>query len=291
MGVWVGGGAGVDDSVGDGECAGYQSGDVESGEEFEDGIACRRDSIRLRRIESRIIVVATLRVATTQKIMTMFTNYLKIAWRNLKKNRIYSFINIFGLTVGLAAFLLIALYIFDELTYDAFHKNANSIYRVIEHKTSAAGKESNVVSIAYNISQRARKDFPEVEQATTFSMLGRSNMSNEENTNVFYESYFLADANFFKVFSFPVVQGDVYTALTAPYSIVMTEEAAVKMFGTKEAVGKTLRTDRDTIPSNHPGVEWIAKRAHIAAEIHAGYLHGLLTRLRDAEDLCSSFVQ
>ena len=143
-------------------------------------------------------------------------------------------------------------------------KNARSIYRVIEHKTSAAGKESNVVSIAYNISQRARKDFPEVEQATTFSMLGRSNMSNEENTNVFYESYFLADANFFKVFSFPVVQGDVYTALTAPYSIVMTEEAAVKMFGTKEAVGKTLRTDRDTIPYKVTAVVSIPNNSHLS---------------------------
>src|SRR5215212_4358535 len=104
----------------------------------------------------------------------MFSNYLKIAWRNLKKNRIYSFINIFGLTVGLAAFLLIALYIFDELTYDRFHKNTDSIYRIVENKTSEAGKESKVISIAYNISDRAKKDLPEVEQATRFSILGRS---------------------------------------------------------------------------------------------------------------------
>src|ERR1700750_2373287 len=110
----------------------------------------------------------------------MLRNYFKIAWRNLGKHRIYSFINIFGLTVGLAAFLLIALYIFDELTYDTFHKDANSIYRVVEHKTSAAGKESNVVSVAFNISEKAIKDLPEVEQATRFSMLGRSNISNDE---------------------------------------------------------------------------------------------------------------
>src|SRR5215216_1124744 len=119
----------------------------------------------------------------------MFKNYFKIAWRNLMKNSIYSFINIFGLTAGLTAFLLIALYIFDELTYDAFHKNAGSIYRIIEHKTSAVGKESSVASIAYNISERARKDFPEVQYASRFSMLGRSNMSNDENRNTFYESY------------------------------------------------------------------------------------------------------
>lgn len=197
----------------------------------------------------------------------MFTNYLKIAWRNLKKNRIYSFINIFGLTVGLAAFLLIALYIFDELTYDRFHKDADAIYRVIEHKTSAAGKESNVVSVAYNISQRARKDFPEVEQATTFSMLGRSNIANDENTNVFYESYFLADASFFKVFTFPAVHGDISTALNAPYSAVITDETAIKMFGTKDAVGKILRADRDSIPYKVTAVVSIPNNSHLGFNV------------------------
>jgi putative ABC transport system permease protein len=199
----------------------------------------------------------------TTKKLTMLTNYLKIAWRNLKKNRIYSFINIFGLTVGLAAFLLIALYIFDELTYDRFHKNAGSIYRVVEQKTSAAGKESKVVAIAYNISQRATKEFPEVEHATRFSMLGRSNVLTNENTNVFYESYNLSDPGFFKVFSFPVVQGDVTTALDAPYSVVMTDEAAKKFFGTEQAVGKTIRTDRDSIPYKVTAVVRIPNNSHL----------------------------
>jgi putative ABC transport system permease protein len=193
----------------------------------------------------------------------MFSNYLKIAWRNLKKNRIYSFINIFGLTVGLAAFLLIALYIFDELTYDRFHKNAESIYRIVETKTSAAGKESKVIAIAYNVSERARKDLPEVEQATRFSILGRSNILNDENTNVFYELYNLGDASFFKVFSFPIIQGDVVNALKAPYSVVMTDEAAQKIFGTKEAVGKTIRTDRDSIPYKVTAVVKIPNNSHL----------------------------
>src|SRR5215213_8164282 len=152
----------------------------------------------------------------------MFRNYLKLAWRNLKKNRIYSFINIFGLTAGLAAFLLIALYIFDELTYDRFHKNGGSIYRVLENKTSASGKESKVVSVAYNIAERSKKDFPEVANATRFSMLGRVNVRNEENTNVFYESYFIADEPFLQVFGFSVLQGDVITALKAPNSVVIS---------------------------------------------------------------------
>src|SRR5687767_13871689 len=111
----------------------------------------------------------------------MIRNYLKVAWRNLKKNKVYSFINIFGLTAGLVSFLLIALYVFDEFTYDGFHKKANSIYRVVETKISAAGKESKVVSVAANISTSAKKELPELADATRFSMLGRSNITNADN--------------------------------------------------------------------------------------------------------------
>ncbi|MGB8191124.1 MAG: FtsX-like permease family protein [Chitinophagaceae bacterium] len=193
----------------------------------------------------------------------MLRNYLKIAWRNLGKHRIYSFINIFGLTAGLTAFLLITLYIFDELTYDKFHKNADNIYRVVERKTSAAGKESKVVSVAFNISQKSKTDFPEVNNATRFSMLGRSNIMNEENTSTFYESYFIADEPFLKIFSFPVLQGDRNTALTAPYSVVITDETAMKIFGQKNVLGKTLRTDGDSIPYKITAVINIPDNSHL----------------------------
>lgn len=193
----------------------------------------------------------------------MFINYLKIAWRNLRKNSIYSFINIFGLTAGLTAFLLIALYIFDELTYDTFHSNADNIYRVIEHKTSAAGKESNVVSIAYNLSKKAEKDFPEIERTTRFSMLGRSNISPAENTTTFYESYFTGDESFLKIFDFPILQGDRNTALSAPYSVVITEETAVKFFGQKDVLGKTIRRENDTIPYKITAVVNIPNNSHL----------------------------
>ncbi len=101
----------------------------------------------------------------------MLTNYLKIAFRNLLRNKVYSFINIFGLTVGLASFLLIALYIFDELTFDSFHKDANNIYRVLEEKTSAEGKESKVAAVAYNISTSAKTDFPEINRVAPGSVI------------------------------------------------------------------------------------------------------------------------
>lgn len=193
----------------------------------------------------------------------MFKSYFKIAVRNLAKNSIYSFINIFGLTIGLICFLLIALYVFDELTYDLFHKKADWIYRVVEHKVSAEGKESKVAAVAYNVSEVAKKELPEVIEATRLSMLGRVNVSNPENTNVFYESFYLADASFFTIFDFPFIQGDAATALKEPYSVVLTNETAKKLFGNEDIVGKHLVTDRDSVPYNITGVVSIPNNSHI----------------------------
>jgi putative ABC transport system permease protein len=193
----------------------------------------------------------------------MFKTHLKIAWRNLFKNKIYSFINVFGLTVGLGCFLLISLYIFDELTYDRFHRNADSIYRIVEHKVSAEGKESKVASVAFNISEASKKEFPEVADASRFSMLGRSNVSNNENTNVFYESFYLADSSFFRIFDFNFLQGDAATALDAPYSVVLNEEAARKIFGKTDVVGKSLALDRDSTPFRVTGVVSVPNNSHL----------------------------
>jgi len=193
----------------------------------------------------------------------MLLNYLKFGIRNLRRKKVYSFINIFGLTVGLACFLFIALYIFDELTYDRFHKDTDSIYRIVEHKTSTTGKESSVISIAYNISKKAEKEFPEIEQSTRFSILGRSNVMNPENNHVFYELYAIGDASFFNVFDFPFIDGDRKNALTNPYSVVLTDETARKYFGTLNVVGKSLRTDRDSLPYKVTAVIKVPNNSHL----------------------------
>jgi putative ABC transport system permease protein len=196
----------------------------------------------------------------------MFRNNIKIALRNLKKHKGFSLINLFGLTTGLTCFLLIALYVFDELTYDRFHKNADHIYRVVETKTSPAGKETKVVSVAANIS-RVQKDFPEVLDGTRFSMFGRSNISNTENASVFYEAFYLADSSFLKIFSFPVVEGDAAVALDNPHSVVVNKETAIKIFGTTHIVGKTLLADRDSIPYNVTAVVAIPDNSHITFDL------------------------
>ena len=132
----------------------------------------------------------------------MFKNYFKIAWRNMMKNKIFSFINIIGLTIGLTSFLLIALYIFDELTFDRFHKNADNIYRVVESKTTAEGKETKIAGAGYQVSEKAKADFPEIKDAVRMVAFGRANVSAIENTNVFYEDFTIGNLGFLTTFDF-----------------------------------------------------------------------------------------
>ncbi len=173
----------------------------------------------------------------------MLRNYFKIALRNLWKNKTYSFINIFGLTLGLVCFLLIALYVFDELTYDGFHKNASRIYRVVETKVSPEGKETKVAAVAYKISGQSPLDIPEVKMAARFSTFGRANVSAPGSTNVFYESFNIANPDFLNVFDFKLLEGDRKTALKAPQSVILTEDMAKKLFGVSSAVGKSVERD------------------------------------------------
>jgi putative ABC transport system permease protein len=144
--------------------------------------------------------------------------------------------------------LLIALYLFDEHTFDRFHKHAPDIYRVVQERTAATGRESKVAAVAYNIGAHAKTDFPEVDDVATLNMLGRVNIANNENTNTFYESYWIANDAFLQVFDFKLLAGDRSTALHAPNSVMLTAETAVKIFGNTNVVGKTIRADKDSLP-------------------------------------------
>ncbi len=184
----------------------------------------------------------------------MIKNYLKIAWRNMRKTKVFSFINITGLTIGITSFLLIALYIFDELTFDRFHKNAGNIYRVVDQRTSPEGKKTRSTGAGYQVSERAKMAFPEVENVARLSIYGRVNIRAAENNEVLYEDFIVGDPGFLSIFDFALVQGDRNTALSAPHSVILTEETAIKFFGTTRVEGKALRMDRDTIPFKITGV-------------------------------------
>jgi putative ABC transport system permease protein len=172
----------------------------------------------------------------------MIKNYLTIAWRNLLKQKMYFLLNISGLAIGLACFLLISLYVLDELSFDKYQAKADRIYR-INANIKFGGSEFNAAISSDVMGPMLKKDYPEVE---TFARLynndgsklikkGESYINETKVANV--------DSTFFDVFSFKPISGDLHTALNAPNTAVISESAAKKYFGTIDALGKSLETN------------------------------------------------
>ncbi len=170
----------------------------------------------------------------------MLLNYLKIAYRHLNKNRAFSLINIFGLTIGFLCFILIALYIHDELNYDRMHRDGADIYRVIQHETMEDGALRKVSTVAGRIGPESVSQLPEVADVVRISVYGRLTMGNDPETRG-YEVFTVADSGFFNFFDFKLLKGNPNTALTEPNSIVISQKLANRYFGTGDAVGKMIK--------------------------------------------------
>ncbi|MFN2439520.1 MAG: ABC transporter permease, partial [Chitinophagaceae bacterium] len=168
----------------------------------------------------------------------MFKNYLKIALRNLWKNKGYSTINIMGLAVGLATCLLILIYVVDELSYDKFNKKADRIYRV-DGDINFGGTHWVLAVAPDPLGATLKKDFPQVEQYVRFRDYGGFRVK-KGNENVQENRVISVDSTLFDVFTLPLIAGNPKTALADPTSIVITEKIAEKYFNTTDAVGKTL---------------------------------------------------
>lgn len=170
----------------------------------------------------------------------MLKNYLKIALRNLKKNAIYSSINIAGLAAGMACCILITLYVLHELSYDKFHQNADRIFRV-RLDLDLNGVLYREPSIPFPAAQTLAHDFPEVEQAVRIYRNDDFPLLEIGDRKFIEERFFFADAAVFEMFDFPLIKGEAKTALSEPNSIVLTEDMARKYFGEAEPLGQTLR--------------------------------------------------
>ena len=170
----------------------------------------------------------------------MVTNYFKIAWRNLIRNKNYAFINIVGLAIGLACFMLIVLYVQDELGYDDFHKDGDQIYRMaLERKYP--GRSRHYAIIPHSFAEALKTDFPEVEDACRLFYFQGNNVVYKVNDVVFEEEFQMwADSNFFDLFSIALLEGDPDKALTQPNSVVLTESIAKKLFGDASPIGQML---------------------------------------------------
>ncbi|QMW03131.1 ABC transporter permease [Spirosoma foliorum] len=170
----------------------------------------------------------------------MLRNYLLIAFRNLRKHKTFSFINITGVAVGLACFLLIALYVKDELSYDRYNTNADRIYRVARTFLSSDGVPSlKLAQAAPPFGPLIKQDFPEAEQVVRTIDNGGLVKYGEHSFNE--DDMFFAEANLFKVFDFKLLSGNPDQALVNPFSIMFSRPMAEKYFGNENPIGKTVR--------------------------------------------------
>lgn len=174
----------------------------------------------------------------------MIRNYLKVAFRNILKHKFFSFINITGLVIGMTCCLLIFVYIKDELSFDRFHAQSLNIYRVMLHG-KIGGQELQTLVSNPVLAETMQKEIPGIEQAVRIDHRGDRIMRLEDKA--FSEKDVLAvDSNFFQLFSFELLYGDVKTALVEPNSMVVTTATAEKYFGSAAgAMGKTLLVDAE----------------------------------------------
>ncbi|HMH22346.1 MAG TPA: ABC transporter permease [Puia sp.] len=167
----------------------------------------------------------------------MFRNYLKTAIRHLTKNKYFSVINIAGLSIGLACCMLILLYAKDELSYDRFHTQKDSIYQLTCDRIEKEGADEKFAIAAMVQGPAFKRAIPGIRE---FVRVNNKRAVIKKGNDVFDQDITWADENFFSVFSFPLLSGDRTRALTSPHSMVLTEETAKKYFGTADAIGKTL---------------------------------------------------
>jgi len=168
----------------------------------------------------------------------MFKNYLKIAYRNFIRYKLFSFINVLGLAIGIATCTIISLWVQRELSYDRFHKNAHRIYR-IERELFRDNAYSRWPITGGAYKQALIDDFPDIENAVRF---WRREFSIKDHKNfVHRQSMFAVDNSIFEIFAFDLEKGDESTALIKPKSVVLTRDNALKFLGTDDVLGKSLR--------------------------------------------------
>lgn len=172
------------------------------------------------------------------KYCFMLKNFLKIAYRNIIRHKSYAFINIMGLSIGLACTILIGIYVVNELSFDKFHSKSRNIYRVFMDGKMGTNKFLGPATPA-PMANALMEDYPEVESATRLFKEG--NRSIRYQNKSFYEDlFFYADSNIFDVFTFQFIEGDK-SALMQPKTVVITQKVAEKYFGKQNAVGQTIQ--------------------------------------------------
>lgn len=175
----------------------------------------------------------------------MLLQYLRVAFRNLAKQKVLTVINLSGLSLGLACFSLILLFAVSEFHYDSWHEKAARIYRVNEVFTMDNGRQGGDAGLGMPAAPAFRKDFPDVEAAVRVTPAYEKLIKGGGDAVRLNLSF--ADTGFFSVFSFPLTSGNAQEALKDPHSVVLTRSKALQLFGTADAVGKTVQIKIDTV--------------------------------------------
>lgn len=198
----------------------------------------------------------------------MLRNYLIIALRRLRRKPGMALINVGGLAIGLAACILIGLYVQNELSYDSFHAKGDRIYRVGANITSPDGTKSERSTVGWPVGRILKAEYPAVEEVVYFRQY--PDYAIRHGGRRHYENMIYADSAFVDVFSFQWVDGSRDAALHRPYSLVLSEKAANKYFGTSRAVGETLTLD-DSLEFAVTGVVRVPEQSHIQFDVLASF--------------------
>ncbi|RBL90962.1 cell division protein FtsX [Chitinophaga flava] len=203
----------------------------------------------------------------------MLKTYIIIAWRNLVRNKLFSFINLAGLAIGLCCFLLISMYVTDEWSFDRYHEKADRTYR-IQSDIRWGGQDIRMIRTSDVMGPVLKKDYPQVETYTRLYAHENRKLVKKNEEYILEEKTAYADSTFFDVFTLPAIQGDTRTALDQPHTVVITASTAQKYFGSTDVTGRYLdiKEDQKTVPYK---ITAVIKDIPSASHFHFDFLFSM----------------
>ena len=230
-------------------------------EAYEEVVQSFGDSSGIHEVQKQTLLIEN------QKPGNMLKNYLTIAWRTLAKQRFYTIINVAGLATGIAACMVIVLFVINELSYDKHHEYANRIYR-INGEIKFGGNHYKLAVAPAPLAAALLQDYPEVESAVRFRSRGSYLVKKSETAdNIKENNVVWTDSTFFRIFSVPVLEGNPNSALKDPNSIAISRQTALKFFPEGNAIGQLLIMDNETPMKVTAVFEDMPKTGHFVFDI------------------------
>ena len=200
----------------------------------------------------------------------MLKNYIKIALRNISRNKLYSVLNIVGLAIGIACCILILFYVQDELSYDRFNDKADNIFRIVPTFTTSE-RTMYMGTNAHVMGPMLKEEFPEVDNYVRFTSYGSPKVLTYGDISFSEEKFVWADGSVFDIFSFELLQGNPKEALVNPNTLVISEKVAEKYFGNDSPLGKSIQLNHNTLYTITGVMKNLPKTSHITPDILASF--------------------